>query len=260
MKLYGWSKPSDNETAYTTFMAVNNSVLDTKADQPETNYARTFQGLVEDKTSDSTKDGLPLLKRKDETNSAASVDPHFDKEFLQGKNAFNTVLGKVYENVSFPLKKKAVFAQDPENPSRTDAKYWYFDSNETSLYLKHDSARQSYYLAGSGTKDTSRNRGFNNGTSTLPNNQFGFFPFNQTVNNGTAPQYNYTAPQYNYGFGAKLQFDFTLTSDGLVTVGQSNEKVPIQFFFSGDDDVWVYIDGLLVRVVGGAHTRRSGLM
>ena len=42
---------------------------------------------------------------------------HFDKDFLQGKNAFNTVLGKVYEDVSFPLKQKAVFAQDPNNKS-----------------------------------------------------------------------------------------------------------------------------------------------
>ena len=81
---------------------------------------------------------------------------------------------------------------------------------------------------------------------------YGFFPFNQTVTGG--------ATKYNYGFGAKLQFDFTLTKDGYVTVGQSNEKVPIQFFFSGDDDVWVYIDGELVLDVGGAHDRAAGLL
>lgn len=67
-------------------------------------------------------------------------------------------------------------------------------------------------------------------------------------------------PQYNYGFGAKLQFDFTLTKDGKVTVGQNGETVPIQFFFSGDDDVWVYIDGELVLDVGGAHGRAAGLL
>ena len=251
MKLYGWSTKEENRPKYTTFMAVNNSVLDTDADTPDNNYARTFQGLVEDKTSDDTKDGLPLLKRKGE--GAALPDPYFNKDFLQGENAFNTVLGKVYENVSFPLKKAKVFANTQNNSGNSavnDAEYWYFDSNETSLYLKQDSARQSYYLAGSGTDKASRNRSYDNKTD---GKGYGFFPFNQTVGDGTAPQ-------YNYGFGAKLQFDFTLTKNGKVTVGQNGETVPIQFFFSGDDDVWVYIDGELVLDVGGAHGRAAGLL
>lgn len=231
-------------------MAVNNSVLDTKANVPDDNYARTFQGLVEDTTSDGTKDGLPLLKRKDDR--AALPAPYFNKDFLQGQNAFNTVLGKVYENVSFPLKKAKVFANTPSNSgnnAENDADYWYFDSNETSLYLKQDSASQGYYLAGTGTNEASHNRSYDNKTD---GKGFGFFPFNQTVTG--------SAPQYNYGFGAKLQFDFTLTKNGQVTVGQNGETVPIQFFFSGDDDVWVYIDGELVLDVGGAHGRAAGLL
>lgn len=265
MGLYGWGDPNTATVQYNTFMAVNNSVLDKdggKADN-EAGYARTFQGLVEDKTSTGDANGLPVLK-----GTTNLVDPHFNKEFLEGENTFKTVLGKVYENVSFPFTKGAVFKNiNDTSDKETNAEYWYYDSSKSSLYLTQNKANRKYYLKS--TKDSSgnltadiksvnRDAGNNEKKTTdALGNQiptYGFFPFNKSVGNGGASQ-------YNYGFGAKLQFDFTLTDDGKVQVGNdASDKVPIKFFFSGDDDVWVYIDGQLVLDVGGAHGKASGLL
>lgn len=122
MKLCGWGDPNgspDQRALYNTFMAVNNSTYDDNGHKIENDYSRTFQGLVEDHTSDSTANGLPLLRA---SNSAAPalVDPHFNEDFLQGENSFNTVLGKVYKDVSFPFTKDAVFksSTNPNDPEQ----------------------------------------------------------------------------------------------------------------------------------------------
>lgn len=260
LKLYGWSESGDD---YWRFIAVNNSAHALDENHSDGHYKDTFQGLVENQMVN----GMPVMAG---TNLA---EPHFNEAFLTGTNTEKAVLGKVYKDVSFPFTQKPVFKEKDGDPE-SKAQYWYFDSNERSLYLKQDTANSSkYYLEAteknnkkdsSGnpiyTDDNSQNRGSDNSTEDKDNNNqfrgYGFFPFNQKIT-----EENRNVNKYNYGFGAKLQFDFTLTDDGQVQVGDDpNNKVPIKFFFSGDDDVWVYIDGQLVLDVGGAHSKASGLL
>ena len=248
--LYGWgNQGKETRDLYWTFMAVNNANVDVGGNTNDNHSldSSTFQGLVSD-----TRDGNhnPTLYGTD------LAEPHFNEAFLTGKNSAKAVLGKVYKDVAFPFKQKNVFSGTNGDSKEEIAQYWYYDSNETPLYLKKDTnEKDSYYLDsfnGDAEKEHSRNRNTVNGKV----DGYGFFPFNQYAGDHVI--------KYNYGYGAKLQFDFTLTEDGQIVVGHDDngkeQTVPIRFFFSGDDDVWVFIDDQLVLDVGGAHAKAEGLL
>ena len=239
LKLFGYK---DN---FNRFMAINNSQYN-EDHKGNTHYDYAYQGLV---ASTTNADGAPLLSG----TTPAIVEPHFNKDFLLGENSKKAKLGEVYENVKFPFTKvQNLFGNE------TDVDYWCFDSKDTTLYLKQDSGQNSdskYFLQSAENRESSKNVNASSGFDKVTNT-YGYFPFNEKATSGVAST-------YNYGFGTKLQMDFTLTDDGMVETEKADgttEKTSIKFFFSGDDDVWVFIDGQLALDVGGAHGEVSGLL
>lgn len=239
LKLFGYNNN------FNRFMAINNSQYN-EDHKGNTHYDYAYQGLV---ASTTNADGAPLLNGA----ASATVEPHFNKDFLLGENSKNAKLGEVYENVKFPFTKvQNLFGNE------TDVDYWCFDSKDTTLYLKQDSGQNSdskYFLQSTNNRESSKNVNASSGFEKVTNT-YGYFPFNETATSGVAST-------YNYGFGTKLQMDFTLTDDGMVETEKADGqkgKTSIKFFFSGDDDVWVFIDGQLALDVGGAHGKVSGLL
>lgn len=248
LNLYGYTDKN-------LFMAVNNSTSDRNGkglgQNDEKLYDETFQGLA----GPELKNGKPIMN-----GTTDLAMPFFNEEFLQGENSKKAKLGNVYKEVSFPFTQDEVFKEsDALGANEKGVKYWYFDSDKTTLYLKNDPDNGGYFLQKQNALESKSKNLKSDSTPVEVKNEkgetvytYGFFPFNSGASENQAST-------YNYGFGAKLQFQFTLTSDGTVKDDNGN-NIPIKFFFSGDDDVWVYIDGKLALDVGGDHGKASGLL
>lgn len=218
LNLYGY----DNNT--NQFFAENNSMWGYDGKDVGNEGKQATQGLVDSTLSGGTltMGGIPA--------------PFFNESFLTGTNAKNTVLGKVYHNVSFPFVKKDI--------NNNGVEYWYFDSSDTQMANSNLQLRQeggSYFLQKGSVV---------NGCTTGGSAGSGYFPFNTSDQSGQATQ-------LNYGFGQRFDIQFRLTADGTVTDSNGN-KVSVEFNFSGDDDVWVFVDGQLVLDIGGDHGKVDG--
>lgn len=236
MNLFGYPNSKDDSNLYQKFFYENNSMCGSDGNKLSSGNNAT-QGLVANQLNNNS------LQLK--TDSGTALAPFFDKDFLNGNNSKNTVLGKVYENVTFPFVKKAMRSSSTESTGTLD--YWYFNSADKeatnkNLQLKYD-ATDEYFLQ-------SNNEEVKGSTTNGATANGNYFPLNSQEQSGKASQ-------LNYGFGQKFDLKFRLTSDGKV-LDSANKEVPIEFNFSGDDDVWVFIDDQLVLDIGGDHAVVTG--
>ena len=123
--------------------------------------------------------------------------------------------------------------------------YWKFDSKDsaTNLRMYQDAQTGAYYLNKSGEVVKGRTT---DGVTAEGN----FFPFNGSEQSGNAAV-------LNYGFAMRMDIEFRLTEEGTVLTTEG-EAIPIEFNFSGDDDVWIFIDGKLALDIGGDHDVVTG--
>ena len=80
----------------------------------------------------------------------------------------------------------------------------------------------------------------------------GFYPFNDCQTDTTIEE------NKNLFFTVKMEIPFYMTGDGKIKNQATGAYEDMVFNFSGDDDVWIFVDDTLAVDLGGTHIKQTG--
>lgn len=215
---FGYVDPATTQVAGNQNFRIQDN-LAMRWDDKQAYYA-SVQGLAGNTLSSTSKNenGCGYLLTADGSGNM----PLFDYDKLKLESNSN-VASNVYEGLNFP------FNESTFNGITT---YSYDSFTDKNRVIVGDDFKVDEYS-----------------NATVGNDKgVGFFPFDKTTATNNANK---------YGFGTEFDIDFYMSETGKLTAADGTQK-DITFNFSGDDDVWVYVDGVLVLDLGGAHKVSSG--
>ena len=142
---------------------------------------------------------------------------------------------------------------------RVKGGYYEYDSSQNyAAYNANKNAFDVYNAAGvkqagSGPQTVGQFFPFDAADEVFKEEDGKLVPNGITSQNVADPQYNGNKPLNHY-FGLSMSTRFVQPKDGKTNAGKTNAGKPMTFEFAGDDDVWVFIDDVLVGDIGGIHT------
>lgn len=171
------------------------------------------------------KDSYPALNNWNEESSS----------YLFSTDSTDSGTGKtVYSDANHLFKKDA------------DGYYEYDSAKNFAQFDEKTKNFTVYKVPGSSTNAIGLQKASGN------NPHGSFFPFNTLGESICEGIHEISGNSPDFHFGMTMSAKFIQPKDGKIN---GNNMV---FEFSGDDDVWVYIDGVLVLDIGGIHNAASG--
>ena len=200
------------------------------------------------------KDSFKFLGDIVEEKSGTVELPYFNSEFLN-----NSRVGTTTQEYEFPFKIRSKSVMDVTGSKKVDTDYYIFSSGKSGYQNDNDTLTDVVRITNEGLKYWFNQDVYHSNEIVkdmvavwggAEENKPGFFPFNGKDDSSNVDK-------LNYGFGARIEIQFKLTEDGTMTTDEG-VKLPLEFNFKGDDDVWVYIDNQLALDMGGGHSQTEG--